>query len=279
MIKMIKVYSEIKKSKECTLELIDKIAQSDIEPLDRIERKHFFSILSLLIPEKNDDVEIRKIKTKSYSSIKSVLKKSSREIEEWVSGNQVFIKTILSSIKDKVFVSYENNSDFDIKKYDIIIFDADKTIWMGEPAYKMQPPFTKMDENIVQDANGLTISLRKGVRETLTKIRALGIDVGIISHSESKGEKTEDQPVFELVNIFGINDMINDKIVVMSDFPKSMFIPRDRKVLFVDDDEENLLDVFTNTDSDVISSEDVEFEKEQPSEDKTKIRRWKKDKI
>lgn len=256
---MLKVYSEIKKTKNNLIDLIDQIAQIDTSR--DIDRKDFFAILSSLIPDKYDDDKIKNIKRKAYNNIKSISGQSSFQIDNWISSHQSFLKGVVNAIQNKIFIAYENNSDFDISKYDIVIFDADKTIWKGDKAFQMIPPFINISEETVQDSEGRTISLREGVKETMIKIRALGIDIGIVSHSEDYDRKTQEQPVFEILRLLGIRDLINDNIVVMADLPKSMFIPRGREVLFVDDELENLLNVFNNSKADVIDAEEIEFEK------------------
>lgn len=143
--------------------------------------------------------------------------------------------------------------------YDVFIFDADKTIWDGPPAFKFEAPYQKIDENTVQDSQGLKLTLKGNVRETLSALREMGKDVGLLSKSEKQGVPYQDQPVILLLKEFGILESFNEMISVNGDFPKSMFIPKNKRVIFIDDDKDNLIDVKENTNADVADADDIEF--------------------
>jgi hypothetical protein len=83
--------------------------------------------------------------------------------------------------------------------------------------------------------------------------------IGLISHSEKEGMDYQDQPVIKLLKGFGILKYFNEMIVIAKELPKSMFIPNEKRILFVDDDVENLFDVVENTEADGALPENIVY--------------------
>ena len=153
--------------------------------------------------------------------------------------------------------------EIDVSKYDLFLFDFDHTIVEGEAGCNMIPPYKKISENTIVDAKGKKIFLKLNVKEILTILRKLGKDIGLISKSENiEVENYEDQPVIHLLKEFGILDLFNHSVVVERDIPKSAFIPQDvnkHRIIFIDDDVNNLKEVSQNRDVDVYDAKGMNF--------------------
>jgi len=242
-----------------------KILES-LDDLDKLFLKNntdfIKKLASTLTIENGDHTEIKNFKIKSIASLSPLFSSNNIKASEyWIDKNKEKINEILSAWGQLGFECYANREDVNIDKYDLIIFDADNTIWEGTCARDMTPPFYKLDTNTVKDSKGNICQLMNGVRETLLKLRAKGKDVGMISHSENESESHEKQPVILLLRAFGIFELFNDIIVIAQDLPKDIFIPKNRNVLFVDDKDNNLSDVIENTNADVVKAgEEINFE-------------------
>ena len=157
-----------------------------------------------------------------------------------------------------------HNRSLNVGDYDLFIFDADRTIWDGECAANMSPPFKLDKENrIIIDSKGKMVQLKDNVKETLLKLRSIGKDLGLISKSEKKGVDYQNQPVILLLKEFGLLNLFNEMIAIDREIPKSAFIPDNQRAVFIDDDIKNLMDVSSNKSGvDVFDIDDVEFNPE-----------------
>jgi len=158
--------------------------------------------------------------------------------------------------------SANSQRQLNVGDYDLFIFDADRTIWDGEAAANMEPPYQlDKENNTVTDSQGKMVQLKDNVRETFLKLRSIGKDLGIISKSEKDGVDYQDQPVIVLLKAFELLPLFNEMVVIDREIPKSAFIPDNQRAVFIDDDIKNLMDVSTHKSGvDVFDIDNVEFD-------------------
>lgn len=263
-----KIYklSNLSRSKDVDYEVLDTISIVENNLIkNKILNKNILAyFVDYLIPKKGDPSNLNKIKLSSLNKIYPLLdKKNMQSAEYWISNNEKVLDDIYNSLGKYALKSISSQDNkVNIEDYDIFIFDADKTILEGELAMNMVPPFVKLDENILKDSEGKVIKLKEGVRESFIKLKALGKDLGIISHSEKEGIPHEEQPLLNVLKKFDILNFFNEMIVILSNYPKSMFIPKEGRVLFIDDRIDNLIDVLSHTNADVIDADKIEYSKE-----------------
>ncbi len=63
----------------------------------------------------------------------------------------------------------------------LVILDCDRTLWEHEDVFTLQPPFTLVDGQTVQDAQGEKVRLAPGARELLDALRRRGILISLCS--------------------------------------------------------------------------------------------------
>src|SRR5207247_7178999 len=63
----------------------------------------------------------------------------------------------------------------------LVILDCDRTLWEHEDVFTLQPPFTRVDGQTVQDAQGEKVRLAPGARELLDALRRRGILISLCS--------------------------------------------------------------------------------------------------
>jgi len=210
------------------------------------------SFLSVMAFSSTDTKSIRVAKREALSLVRPV----------FADGRDVSSQTIENAINKLGEVAvwkYQDSPEIDFSKYDTFIFDADKTIWEGTCAKEMTSPFT-IEFDTVTDAEGKTIVLKPHVFEVIASLSAGGKDLGIVSKSEKKGVDFQDQPVVLLLKEFGLLKYFEKMVVISDILPKSIFMPDDNRVIFIDDDVQNLVDVWKNSDSDVSMARDDIFE-------------------
>lgn len=235
-------------------ELVEASVELSKDPNPNILKK----IAELCLPNYLDSRDGKTFKTKILLALKSAFSlKDDLEINKWISKNLLHIQDVSDYLGEFGMYYYASKyKKITQDDYDIFIFDADKTLWDGESAYKFEEPIT-FDENTAIDSNGLIIKLKDGVREMLAGLIGDEKRVGLVSHSEKENVQFQEQPVIKLLKGFGILDYFNEMIVVAKEFPKSMFIPNEKRVIFIDDEIENIMDVVENTNADGVSPEDV----------------------
>jgi len=226
---------------------------------------NFVKFATLMTPLQHEREPIRNIKRKSVLKIRPLFYEENKR--KWAIANENEIDEAISMMGEYAVDPSLNGKEIDIGKYDLFIFDADRTIWEGDvPARAMEEPFQYDDRDTIIDAKGQRISLMEGIRDILVGLRAIGKDVGLISKSEKEGIDYQDQPVIKLLRTFGLLDVFNEMIVIERDIPKSVFIPSGERVLFIDDEVDNLSDVKEHSDADAIEAEDFlnhPFEEEE----------------
>ena len=206
-----------------------------------------------------DNKSTKEIKRRALLKIRPML--SYGDPIKWASMNKIKVDDAINVMGEYVFEELSQTEEINIDDYDLFIFDADLTIWDGVPGSKMEVPFTK-NGNTVIDANGQEITLKDGVREVLISLREMGKDVGLISKSEKEGVDYQDQPIISILKEFGLLEIFNEMIVIDREIPKSAFIPKNRRAIFIDDDIENLQDVQDHSDADVMDASVAKFSKE-----------------
>ncbi len=190
-------------------------------------------------------------KTKILLALKPLLRlRDNDSINKWSESNTSTLLKISESLK-RMAVDYSSTGYKKITQddYDVFIFDADQTLWEGDPAYKFESPIS-VDGDIARDTEGHELRLKDGVRDMLAGLVMKEKRVGLVSHSEKEGVDFQDQPVILLLKKFNILKYFNEMVVVAQDFPKSIFIPSEDRVLFIDDEIDNLIDVVDHTNAD-----------------------------
>ena len=219
--------------------------------------------------EPNEDFELATIKRTGLAQIRPLLSnyktKDESWLKVWAESNPEKIQVALDSAYAVALQSLADKKDpsqIDIGTYDLFIFDADQTIWDSEvPAMATFPPFETIDENTIVDSKGVEIKLKPGIRRFIQLLSKLGKGIGMISKSEKEGVPFEEQPALHALKKFDILDHFNELIVIDRELPKSIFIPSNmnqKHILFIDDSNENLIDVALNTGADVVDIQDLE---------------------
>lgn len=153
---------------------------------------------------------------------------------------------------------------FDLNDYDTIIFDADETIWhittltndhIG--ANDTIPPYEIISEKKIRDIHQNTIELESGFRKKILDLKNNGKSLYIISAGEKEGVEEDEQPVILILKAFGIYDIF-DEVIVDSESPKSEYIKEleEGSTAFIDDKDENLIDVSLNTHAEPIDAKE-----------------------
>lgn len=242
-----------------------KSSHNKLDSFDEINNGWNFGIFNskkfvksmALLPWDTDT--IRDIKRKALLEIRPMMKSASPD--KWASLNPKAIDNAINLMGEAALEDLSDTNTIRIDDYDLFIFDADLTIWDGPPGYKMEAPF-KVEGDSITDSNGLQIVLKDGIREILVTLRNMGKDVGLISKSEKRGVDYQDQPVVLMLKDLGLLVLFNEMIVIDGDIPKSAFIPRNKRVIFIDDDIENLQDVEEHSNADAVNSDVAKFDKE-----------------
>lgn len=255
-----------KKNGKC-LSLIGKKAQRRLEIFNKINDKwtsgsfdsKTFVIATKILPW--DDEQTKTYKRKALLEVRPILK--AKDPIKWAELNKNKINNAIDIIGESVFQEISNKNKINIEDYDLFIFDADNTIWNGDcPAMHMNPPFSRKKDTII-DSEGKEITLKEGVREILVTLREKGKDVGLVSKSERKGVDYQDQPVVLMLKQLGLLGLFNKMVVVDQDIPKSAFIPKEGRILFIDDDVDQIRDVEQHTGADTANAETVEFDENE----------------
>lgn len=81
----------------------------------------------------------------------------------------------------------------------LVILDCDLTLWDHHNVSELALPFTRVDDQTVQDAHGIRVRLRLGARETLRELRDRGVLISIASWNHP-------EPVFAIFDLLGLTD-------------------------------------------------------------------------
>jgi len=232
-------------------------------------------LCSFMFYDHEEDKDIVSLKKKCLAHIRPLLSNFKNKNEQWFNGwiqvNPERIKMamdLMYAVALKQFADVKQPDKIDVGIYDLFIFDADQTLWDSSvPASDTVPPYDFKDEYTLLDSQGNMIVLNPKVKILLKTLKDMGKDLGLISKSEKEGVPFENQPVLHLLKKFSILYYFNELIVIDKNMPKSAFIPKEmnqRHILFIDDKNENLIDVAENTDADVMNINDIE---KQPNTD------------
>jgi len=254
----------VKKSNKNNMVKTAMKKRSFLESFDEVDSefqngKINISKLMDLLTFNEDDTE--KVKNKKVLALENLseLKYATNGVR-WIKNNKDKIQESLNIVSELLFEPEKEVRDPDF--YDVFIFDADQTLWDGEKACNMEPPYEK-NGDVIYDKNGNFIKLKDGVIELLEILKLKGREIGLISKSEREGLEYQEQPVILLLKEFGILNYFNKMVVVDGDLPKSAFIPDDERTLFIDDDVRNLYDVKENTQADVLNIDEINLPKKE----------------
>jgi len=107
--------------------------------------------------------------------------------------------------------------EIDYNKYNIFIFDLDKTLWDTSDKYgqsiwakQMIPPF-RSEGNTVRDDVDSLCRLRDGVLEYLNFLSSKNMRIGFLSSGFLWGTAYESQPSIKMLELFNIIDFFNFK--------------------------------------------------------------------
>ena len=222
----------------------------------KIKTEQMESIVQDLCLSINDNELNKSIKKEAMRNIKSLF--TSDDDEQWIYSHPK--QTLQACYATKMLYEIEGLIELDIDDYDYFIFDADKTIWNGPFAASTSPPYKKTENGYgVIDSQNNEIQLNKIVIDFIINIKEKGKKVGIITKSEKEGVEHQDQPVILILKELGLLPYFEDMIAISKDMPKSSLIPEDEeRILFIDDNVDNLIDVSKKTKADAVNSNDFE---------------------
>lgn len=150
----------------------------------------------------------------------------------------------------------------DLEEYDTIIFDADDTIWeVKNPegglsyAAATSPPYRLISDTLVEDSQGSRIRLEKGFKEKVLSLSEQGKSLYILSASDKPDVDDDNQPVVLLLKAFGIYEVFDD-VIIDGESDKSDYVLEleHGETAFLDDNDQNLIDVSLNTDAEPIDT-------------------------
>jgi magnesium-dependent phosphatase-1 len=233
---MKKALTLISKNVNSGLKILEKVIDQNVNPID---------VLSFLYIQENDNIATKGMKRQAFIKIKKQLDDNNTNNDE--------ISTELENVIDSYF---NNKEKICIDDYETIIFDADNTIWEGECAANLIAPF-KVEQDMLTDSQGKQIRLKDGIVEVLNKLREYGKNIGLISKSEKENIDYQNQPIILALKAFGLLDLFNKEIVIDGNLPKSIFMPKEPHVLFIDDNIDNLNDVDEHTNASVFNAKNI----------------------
>jgi len=154
-----------------------------------------------------------------------------------------------------------------LDRYQSIIFDLDNTIWncftsRGEStgAYKTEPPYKLQSRGVVVDIKGNIIELQEGVQELLEILDLTDKNLGIVSSGEKLidvnrkiGLPSAAQPSVMLLKKFDLYKYFNLGVITKAFINKREYIKGIGKVLFIDDNNEQIQNVNEREDIDVLN--------------------------
>ncbi len=69
-------------------------------------------------------------------------------------------------------------------KIKLVVLDLDRVLWDYHDASSIEPPLSRIGDRIVADSRGVKITLRKGVREFLSRAKSSGIFLSTCSWND-----------------------------------------------------------------------------------------------
>lgn len=122
----------------------------------------------------------------------------------------------------------------------LVILDCDRTLWEHEDVFTLQPPFTRVDGQTVQDARGEQVRLAAGARELLDALRHRRILISLCSWNRA-------DLVFAILDLLGLTTyFVHPKVEfhphkdtmiaeTLAELAREGTVLRPEEVLFVDD--------------------------------------------
>ena len=152
-------------------------------------------------------------------------------------------------VKDSIF-----------EPYTVVILDLDNTIWSCfDPrgnsigAKHLEVPFVRIDETTFKDIRENIIHLDPTIKDVLEALDDYGIKLGICSRAALKDVTEIAQPAVELLKKADLWKYFDYTITIKPDIKKSEYVFSDSgKVLFIDDQQDNLQDVEQSGRADVL---------------------------
>ena len=152
-------------------------------------------------------------------------------------------------VKDSIF-----------EPYTVVILDLDNTIWSCfDPrgnsigAKHLEVPFVRIDETTFKDIRENIIHLDPTIKDVLEALDDYGIKLGICSRAALKDVTENAQPAVEILKKADLWKYFDYTITIKPDIKKSEYVFSDSgKVLFIDDQQDNLQDVEQSGRADVL---------------------------
>ena len=137
-----------------------------------------------------------------------------------------------------------------LSDYDTIILDLDYTVWDGcEPKYwaKYLNNNLRLEDRKIIDSTGKYVEFHENIKEVLLYLNSLNKNIGFITLGGLLDTEYDDQIVVKCLKLYNIYDLFNhQKTVLYRTGVKSKHILPINKTIFIDDSEENLLDMKLN---------------------------------
>lgn len=135
-------------------------------------------------------------------------------------------------------------------EFDTVILDLDYTIWYGCKdkfwAKKLVSPI-KVKKNKVIDRNGDFITLYEGVQDFLKYLTTYNKNIGYITRGGFDMTPIYQQPPVQCLFYFDISKYFTfNNVVTSMNYRKSEFFKSHGNTLYIDDNEDELLDIKNN---------------------------------
>lgn len=130
----------------------------------------------------------------------------------------------------------------------LVILDCDRTLWDHRNASDLKLPFTRLDNDSVQDSAGVVVRLFPGARQLLDTLREQRVLISIASWNVP-------EPVFAIFDLLGLTDyFVRPKVdpdphkdrtiaATLRELAHEGIALRPEEVLFVDDKPSHLEEV------------------------------------
>ena len=138
----------------------------------------------------------------------------------------------------------------DHDKYDIFIFDLDRTLWDTKDKYSQNiwakqliPPYELEGDMVIDDVFSYC-KLKPGVVEYLSFLSSKNKKIGFLSSGKLWGTIYKEQPSIYMLNFLGIHDFFNfNRDLLYKTFPKREYLKGFQDCIFFDDNDEVLAEV------------------------------------
>ena len=144
--------------------------------------------------------------------------------------------------------------------YESVIVDLDNTIWQcldargtSIPAFKMEPPFRLLEEDLVADQRENVCRLQPTVRDVLDCLDEHGMNLGVVSRSAVEDVSDEAQPARMLLAKLDLLKYFTYIVVIKAGIQKADYVRPEGRTLFIDDQDDQLQDVNARGLADVLS--------------------------